>query len=330
MMFGNLARCVTVFLFLTSTACSSGDGNSSKETIRIGGPANISMLVIIAENEGYFDDFDFGVTYEHVQTGKITQDALISNDLDLGIIVDSNIAYMSFYEDNVVDAIASIMKKTDDGLVVRADRDINKPSDLRGKTVGYLPATTSHVFLNRFLALHGLRESNLELLEMTPPAMQAAIIRGDVDAISVWQPFRYNVQLELGAAAAIMNDPSVYVAQSLLAAKSRFLEKHEEKIPSILSAIVAAEAYVRENPETAQEVIADRLGISISALKASWHEYELRVSLDSELLDLLVSEGAWIESTQSGFAGKEIPDYSDAIEPRFLEKVDPARVTLFE
>jgi NitT/TauT family transport system substrate-binding protein len=307
------------------------DGGSSipegkAAVVRIGGPNNIAMLPLIAARKGYFENAGVKVEFKSLQTGKLAMDALNSGDIDLATMVDSNIAFVRFQGGGDIRVICTIQEKYDDAIVARVDRGIHEPGDLIGKKIGFAPATTSHIFLSRYLTYKNIDASQLSLVPMTPPAMQPALIRGDVDAISIWQPFRNNALNELGANGVEFNDKKAYVAFAVVAGRLNFLSTHEVECQKILSALIRAEQFVRDNRDEAMALLAEAIPMQPDALTAAWEEYEVRVRLDPGLLKLLEEEGRWIKATQDGFADKELPVYSATIDTAILKKVAPERV----
>jgi len=298
------------------------------EKIKIGGPKNIAMLVIIADRKGFFSKAGANVDFEPVQTGKIAMDALISGDLDLGVLVDSNIAFIGYQKSADVQVIASISEKYDDAIIARKDKGITKPKDLVGKKVAYLPATTSHIYLARYLAEQQIDMNKLELRTMTPPAMQAAMLNGTVDAASVWQPFRYNVKKALGDKVVEFNSKDAYVAYALIAARAGTIEKHRDNIKKVINAVMLSEDWIKNNKDEGIAILAEELKMDKGVLASVWDEYKLTVRLDQGLLKLIEDEGKWISETQESFKGKPVPSYKAAVNPEILRDLSADRVTV--
>lgn len=317
----------TVFVVTRSKNPDEGrEPEKQQLVVRIGGPKNIAMLPLIAVRRGYFRDAGVSVKFEPLQSGKIAMDALNSGDIDLAVLVDSNIAFVRFQGGDDIRVICTIQEKYDDAIVARVDRGIREPGDLVGKRIGFVPATTSHMSLVRYLAFKGIDVGQVTLVPMTPPAMQPALIRGDVDAISIWQPFRYNVAKELGAGGVEFNDKAAYVAFALVAGRAEFLSKHRAECQKVFEALLRAEKFVNEDREEAVDILAEEIPMPHEALAAAWPEYDVRMRLDAALLRLLEEEGRWIKATQEGFADKEVPNYRTAIDDGLLKSVAPDRV----
>lgn len=312
-----------IFFISTSTVAFSAETTE----IKVGGPPNIAMLVLVAQAKGFFNEEKVNVKYVHLQTGKIAQDALSSGDIDLGILVDSNIAFVNFQEGNDVKVIAAIEEKNDDSLLYRKDK-IKSIADLKGKKIAYLPATTSHVYLERFLSKNNIPFNKIKPVSLLPAAMIPALIKGDVDAISIWQPFIYNAQKQLGENAGEFSDKEAYTAYALLASKSNNIIKYSAEYQSILKALIKAEEFVKNQPNEAITILATAIPMDEKILATIWDKYKLQVRLDKVILSLLQEEGTWISKSQRAFKGKPVPNYANKIDATVLKAVAPDRVSI--
>jgi sulfonate transport system substrate-binding protein len=292
----------------------------------IGGPKNISMLVILADKKGYFASESVNCRFEPLQSGKLAMDSVLNGDIDIGVLVDANIAYIKFRPGADVKVLCSILEKNDDAIVARRDHGITKADDLAGKKIGYFTATTSHVFLARFLASHKIPVAEKDLLPMAPPAMEAAIVRGDIDAVCVWQPFRFNAMQKLGENGIEFGDKTAYTAQALLAARGAFVNEHADECRRVIRALIKAQEFVEKNPDEAIAILSQEVGVDPKTLRSVWGEYILRLRLDPGLLTLIKEEGAWIKDTDSEFKDKALPLYNDVLSPEILRSVSPLRV----
>lgn len=291
-----------------------------------GGPKNISMLPIIADQKGLFAEEGLNVHANYVQTGKIAMDAVVSGDLNFGVIVDVNIGFVKFQEGADIKVVSSIAEKYDDAIVARRDQGIERPADIEGKTLAMLTGTTSHRFADLFIDFYKLDRRKITVLNLSPPSIQASVINGQIPAGSVWQPFRYNIQQALGDRAIQFHDRRIYKCNCLLAIRGDFARDNGGQIRSFLRALIKAEQFVHDHKDEAIAILAKEIDIDPKILTAIWDEYVLGVQLDSTLAETFSDTGAWIVRSQRGFEGKPVPSYQDVLDPRFLREVAPRRV----
>ncbi len=309
-----------VFLY----GCNNNQTKKSENKILVtwGGPKNISMLPIIAEKKGFFKEEGLNINTKYLQTGKIAMDALLSKDLDFAVMVETNVAFIKYQEGADIEVICSIEEKYDDAIVARKDKGIESPKDIEGKTVGILIGTTSHVFADRFVQFYDLDADKINFINLAPPAIQAGLLTGQIDAGSIWQPFRYNVEKELGDKVVQFNEKDIYKAYGIISIRSQFGKENPEAVKKFISALIKAENFVKNNKPESIKILAAELDMDEMVLSSIWNEYILSVKLDQDLLTLIKEEGEWIHKSQKGFENKEIPSYNNVLNPTFLSEVN--------
>lgn len=142
----------------------------------------------------------------------------------------------------------------------------------------------------------------------------------------MWQPYRYNVQRELGNKAIQFNDKRIYTAYSLVAIREGLANKRRKEITTFLRALIEAEEFIRDHKDEAIDILSEELNTEKNVLKAVWDEYQLTVDLDEGLVRTFRDEGQWIMRTQKGFGGKAVPSYEDVLDTDFLRQIDPKRI----
>ena len=73
--------------------------------------------------------------------------------------------------------------------VVVAKKSITKPADLKGKKVGVLLGGTVEYFAKLYLASGGVDLKDVEVVNLRPMEMVTGLVRGDIDAFVIFQPF---------------------------------------------------------------------------------------------------------------------------------------------
>jgi NitT/TauT family transport system substrate-binding protein len=121
-------------------------------------------------------------------------------------------------------------------LMVHKDSGIFTIGDLRGKRVA-IPNRFSnqHLLLRKALAGHGMTVKDIELIEMPPPDMPAALYAKAVDAISSGEPF---------------------MAQTEMDGYGRVLYQAKEIWPEFISCVlVVSQKAIDEHPEWVQQLV---------------------------------------------------------------------------
>jgi ABC-type nitrate/sulfonate/bicarbonate transport system substrate-binding protein len=336
---GILAASLTA---ITLTSCRTGEPTatisktdpitpaaSNGLQVNWGGPKNISMLPIIAEQQGFLTKAGLSAKRQDIQTGKIAMDAVNSGSLDIGIIVDTNIAFIKFQPAAKLKVVAVIAEKSDDAIIARKDKGITTAKQLEGKKLGITFGTTSQAMTMAYLQSQGVNISKVTFVNQPPPALQAALTKGDIDAAGLWQPLRFNTKTALKDNAVELRSNPPYKARALIVVREDYAKTHQQEISKFLTAMIEAENYTKTNQKEAQATLSKEVGIPANVLSAAWSDYNLNVSMSKDLLTGLEKQGKWIIATQPEFKQKPAPKYAEALDPTFLKQVKADKVTGF-
>jgi NitT/TauT family transport system substrate-binding protein len=187
-----------IFIILNFTGCSnenragetvnngSGD-NTEVKTIKIAYLPITHALPLYVENEltkGNFKNFKL----ELVKFGSWTElvDALNSGKVD-GASMLIELAMKAKEQDIDLKVVALGHR---DGNVVVVSEDINKVEDLKGKNFAIPSKLSTHnILLYIMLKNHGLTYGDVNVIELPPPEMPAALSEGRISGYCVAEPF---------------------------------------------------------------------------------------------------------------------------------------------
>jgi ABC-type nitrate/sulfonate/bicarbonate transport system substrate-binding protein len=311
-----------------STTIPSTNNPSNTSTTSWGGPKNIAMLPIVAEQKGLIVKEGLNAKRQDIQTGKLVVDAIISGNLDIGVTTDTNIAFIKF-QPAKLKVVAVIAEKSDDAIIGRKDKGITNAKQLEGKKLGVTFGTSSQAMAIAYLQSKGVNISKVTFVNQPPPALQAALTRGDIDAAALWQPLRFNTKVALKDTAVELRDNPPHKARVLVVVREDYAKTHQKEITQFLKAMIDAEEYAKKNQQEVQGILSKEVGIPANVLSASWSEYNLQVSMSKDLLTGIEKQGKWIIATQPEFKQKPLPQYADALAPEFLKQVRADKVTGF-
>jgi ABC-type nitrate/sulfonate/bicarbonate transport system substrate-binding protein len=288
-----------------------------------------SAPVLIAENLGYFKDEGIEVEIKEYPSGRTALADMISKkNLDVVTCAQTPVMYNSFSNDSY-SILAGMACSYEAGsiMLARKDKGINTALDLKGRRIGTPVGSTGHFFLNLFLMYHGLKISDVEIVDFDAPDLPKALADGVVDAIAVWQPQIFNAQKLLGSKAIILQNKNIYRVDFYLVSDKDFLRQNADALKGLLKAIDKAEDFIMKNREQSVSIVANRLKMDREITAAIWDQYQFRIFLDQAILTDLEAEGRW--AMENKYANvKTLPDYSRFIFPDILEKVKPVSVNL--
>ena len=190
-------------------------------------------------------------------------------------------------------------------LVARRSAGITKLADLRGKRA-VAPANTSAMYdLTAMLRSAGLREEDVTMVTL-PPAqpgaqpnkfrMADALARGDADVIATFEPEPEVAVRKLGNDAIVLQDRKVYREAFNLHARGKDLADPEKRrsIVAFVHAVAEASQALKKDPKPYLPHISSVIGFSLEEISFGWPETEFPVEIIPDMLDVLVTEEAWV------------------------------------
>jgi NitT/TauT family transport system substrate-binding protein len=210
-------------------------------------------------------------------------------------------------------------------IVARRDRGISKPSDLRGRHIGTQPGSAIHFFLYQFLLELGIGDKDVNVTFDKIEALAGLLESGQVDAVSIRDPYFSQCLDKLGDGAIVFNDPGIYEQTETLVTTEKLLKEKPGIARAVLAALIEAEAYSQPTAENAA-IIARYMDMRADDVLKVLHNYHIRVELRHSLLLLLEEVARW--GISSGLVDGEVPNYADILAPEPLLELAPDRVTL--
>jgi len=183
-------------LALTATAAcgngaASGGADPQKKTIRIAYQAFPSGDLVV-KNQGLLEKAlpDYQITWTKFDSGASINTAFVAKSVDIAAIGSSPVARGLSAPLNIPYQVAFVLDVAGDNeaLVARNGTGISGVAGLRGKKVATPFASTSHYSLLAALAQAGVKESEVDIVDLEPQDIQAAWTRGDLDAAYTWLP----------------------------------------------------------------------------------------------------------------------------------------------
>lgn len=189
-------------------------------------------------------------------------------------------------------------------LVARRSAGIQTLADLEGKRVMLPRNTSAHYYLVAMLRTVGLTEEDVEVVNLLPAQgdqtgmdqMSDALARGDVDAISIWEPEPEDAMHRLGDDAIVFQDRRVYREVFNLHARATDLadpSKRRSIVAFVRAAAKATEA-LKADPETYWPHVSSITGFTTEEVSWGWPEMQFPVRIIPDMLDVLEVEDVWV------------------------------------
>jgi len=321
--------CVALALALVgavSTGCASAPDTRdvAAEPVALAGPARTVTIGVLRQPHlshalFYRPFLPTNVTLEVVPFANSTEikNAVVSGDLDLGVTgITSAMQGAAKGEPVVVVAAAA-----DGGSAIVAARDsgITDVAGLRGKRIGFVPASAQDILLRLTLTSAGIDPAaDVKLINVQFADMAAALDRGDIDAFAgaevgpsdalvrgaqlVTHPYatpmgKINIAL-VTSAATIAGDPEL--VQAMVAVHAR------------------ATDHMAAHADEWAEKVESEYGYKPDSLAVALPNIELRWRMDKAYVDQIAVLGG--QQVALGQIGTE-PDYARFVDMSFVAKL---------
>jgi len=149
-----------------------------------------------------------------------------------------------------------------DGNVMVTRPEIASVSDLSGKRVA-IPSRFSvhHVLLHKALQDAGLSLEDVELVEMAPPDMMAALAGNEIAAYLVAEPFGAIAEVK-GVGKVLLKSQDIWVNSTccVLVLSEEVLRDNPKAAGELTAALLEAGREAEENPEKAADISSQYFG----------------------------------------------------------------------
>jgi sulfonate transport system substrate-binding protein len=185
-------------------------------------------------------------------------------------------------------------------IVARRSAGVGTASDLRGKRIATSLNSSAHFYIVKTLRGVGLAEKDVTVVGMLPNDMPAALARGDVDAVSIWEPAAERARQALGADAQIINEPAYQERFNLNTTTAVLADPGKRAaVVDLLRRIISASRGIREHPAPAQQLMAKKLDVPLSLVETTWPLFRFPAALGDDMLATMLEQEPWMAEKQN-------------------------------
>ena len=289
----------------------------------------VAAPVTIARVKGFFGDEGFKCDMVPFASGRLALDALLGGKADFATVAETPIVLSAMQGQPVRVLCTFTASERNTKLLARRDRGIENPNDLRGKKVALTVGSNGDYFFDVFLKDNELAPHEVEQINLSPPDMAAAITRGDVDAISTWEPYVWNARKKLEGNAVILgNKPGRYVQTFNIVVLKDFAEQKPAALVVFLKALLKAESFIKDAEAESLSIVAKENNMTEQDLKGIWSDYEFKVTLNPQLVEAMQGQAIWALRTKLAQPGTRLPPVDQLLLPGPLKTLRPSAVNL--
>ena len=185
-------------------------------------------------------------------------------------------------------------------IIARKSAGIRRVADLRGKKIGATVNTSSQYYLREMLRVSGLRESDVQVVNLEGPAMPAALQRGQVDAVAIWEPHAQNSLEALARDAVDLRKPSIYRERFNLNTTARVLRDPAKRktLVVFLGAVLRASDRIRGQRRQSIVFLAPSINTSEQTIGRVWNQFRFPANLPADLPRVLGEVETYVSEVQ--------------------------------
>jgi sulfonate transport system substrate-binding protein len=286
----------------------------AKTSVFIGTTPQFSNVIVGVE-KGFFLKEGLPVELTNFTSGAAAVDAFRTGNG--GLVVAGDFPSLRVWNQGGGIGICPQASYDQLSLIV-ARKTITKPEDFKGKKVGVLLGSTSEYFIRLYLAKAGMQYSDIEAINLRPAEMVTGIVRGDIDAFVIWEPFGWTAEKASPDVRILTTAKGFFHEWEMVTTSKEYAAAHPAELVAFLKGLDAAGKWIPQNLDESAQVIATSLRID-------------DVTIPRRMIEVI----DWNISYTSAFRGDMDrlgtflnikPDWGAMFEPKFLAELGPSYV----
>lgn len=207
--------------------------------------------LFIAKEKGLFDGLD--VELQSADDAGVRRTAMLAGQVD---------GYASSVDNLAIDATFGVTGKTvlcfdesagGDGIVAKSDVTWE---NLKGRKVAVQKGLPGHFLLLYVLAKHGLKPSDVEIIDLDADKAGSAFVAGNVDVAVTWEPWISKAAGLSGGKVLITTKELPGLIVDTLVVRDPVLQARPADVRSIVQGWFKALDWYEKNPDEGNKIIA--------------------------------------------------------------------------
>ena len=241
-----------------------------------------------------------GVQIVPVPNGRVAMERLLHGDVDAATGSETQALLNSVAEPGI--RIILTLAEARYRIIARKSSGVRKVDDLRGKKVAATVNTSSLYFLREMLRKAGMQlDTDVRFVNLEGPDMPAALKRGDVDAVAMWEPHAQNSLDALGSDAVVLQNASVYRERFNLNTTTKALRDPGKRraLVEVVRAALRASDRIRSQPAQARTMLAPFINTPAETIEHVWEQFRFPANLPGDLPEVLRNVEIFVAAVQN-------------------------------
>jgi NitT/TauT family transport system substrate-binding protein len=306
---------------------------TNKNHVTIGIQTSPAMaLVMVAKDKQYFEEEGLDVELKEFTAGKFALQAFLGGSLDFAVAGEVPVTLATLQGSNF-NVLAQVVEKTTNEVrvVARREENITDATAYFKKKKRKLATSFGggpEFFTYNFLKKHGIAANEVEIISQKPEDMPAALVNGSVDAVSIFDPFAFISEKQMGDKGVTFVDPDTYSELYVVTVSQDMVEKRRDVVDKLLRALVKAQAFIKQNPVESKSIVVKYTKLDASVVEGIWQNFSFGVALNQLLLDYQNQESAWAREKGTVPQNAPMVNFRQRIYDGPLKSIKPEAVQL--
>jgi NitT/TauT family transport system substrate-binding protein len=220
----------------------------------------------IAEAEGLFEKNGANVEMRWFDGYLESMQAFAAGQLDGNCqTLNDTISFVADSPNGQVVVLVNDNSAGNDKIIVT--EGINSVKDLMGKKVAVEEGVVDDFLLSLGLEKHSLSRDDVEIVPLETGAAAAAFAAGQVDAVGAFPPFWLTALEREGSKELFSSADFPGAIPDLLVVSQKIIDEQPDQVQAMVNTWFDVRAFMQANPEKADEIMAERAGVSSEELQ---------------------------------------------------------------
>ncbi|MEM9220771.1 MAG: ABC transporter substrate-binding protein [Cyanobacteria bacterium P01_F01_bin.150] len=220
----------------------------------------------IAEEEGLFEANGANVELKWFDGYLESMTAFAAGELDGNSqTLNDTISFVGDSANGQVVVLVNDNSAGNDKIIV--EEGINSLEDLKGKTVAIEEGVVDDFLLTLALEDNGMSRDDVEIKNLDTGAAAAAFAAGQADAVGAFPPFWKTALEREGSKELVSSAEFPGAIPDLLVMSQTVIDEQPEQVQAIVDTWFDVLAFMDENPDRADAIMAERAGVTVEELQ---------------------------------------------------------------
>ena len=262
---------VICFVLLAVTLSGCLRNEEKNDTMKYVG-LKVYDPVYVAKDKGFFDEVGLDIEIVDTVAGGATAVQMVSSGDVQGALLSTMAIINARSAGLPVVGVADIQSAFNDSpleeFFVRKDSGIESIEDLKGKKIAInLVKSSFHYTWLMALENAGMKVEDVTFINLSFDQQQAALERGDVDAIGLMQPYTKSAR-DSENLKPLFDATDIFGEKQFceIFVNSVWAENNEETAKKFVAGIVKAISWIEKNQDEAKQIISKYTGIDVDRI----------------------------------------------------------------